>query len=254
MLHGAGDTVCVLQGSKHHHCLGQIESVDGEGRYQVRYAPDINGRVFHESGVEANRLRPADCGDTALEDRFQFEVVFSAKTKGGRTRPLSYAEGVADSGSGAESGSGADSESDGEWSQLACGKCTRADCADSMLICDRCEHGFHMFCLEPRLTAVPKGNWFCAACVKVKQEPKKLFSPTKRSLPEDWADEAKEDAGAQVKESRSGGTKRRRKENMCKSANALTGIIVGSPRSATGKAGTSAKSEAVSRPWLASVR
>lgn len=27
-----------------------------------------------------------------------------------------------------------------------------------------CDHGFHMFCLKPRLTEVPEGQWFCNTC------------------------------------------------------------------------------------------
>jgi hypothetical protein len=33
-----------------------------------------------------------------------------------------------------------------------------------MLLCDGCDHGYHMFCLEPPLVAVPKGDWFCPGC------------------------------------------------------------------------------------------
>ena len=27
-----------------------------------------------------------------------------------------------------------------------------------------CDHGFHMFCLKPRLYTIPEGQWFCNAC------------------------------------------------------------------------------------------
>ena len=34
-----------------------------------------------------------------------------------------------------------------------------------MLLCDRCNCGFHLYCLDPPLTKVPPGEWFCAQCV-----------------------------------------------------------------------------------------
>ena len=39
-----------------------------------------------------------------------------------------------------------------------------------MLLCGDgvtgCDHGFHMRCLKPPLSAMPEGDWFCKACVK----------------------------------------------------------------------------------------
>lgn len=33
-----------------------------------------------------------------------------------------------------------------------------------MLLCDRCDQGYHMYCLEPPLDEVPIEDWFCSAC------------------------------------------------------------------------------------------
>lgn len=33
-----------------------------------------------------------------------------------------------------------------------------------MLLCDGCDHAFHMQCLRPAVRAVPPGDWFCPAC------------------------------------------------------------------------------------------
>jgi hypothetical protein len=35
---------------------------------------------------------------------------------------------------------------------------------DHLLICDKCNNGFHLECLTPKLVAVPKGAWFCPEC------------------------------------------------------------------------------------------
>ncbi|KAH8409818.1 hypothetical protein KR222_009049 [Zaprionus bogoriensis] len=37
---------------------------------------------------------------------------------------------------------------------------------DPMLICDNCNGGTHMYCMRPKLLAVPEGNWYCATCVR----------------------------------------------------------------------------------------
>jgi hypothetical protein len=36
-----------------------------------------------------------------------------------------------------------------------------------MLLCDTCDHAFHMHCLKPRLKVVPKGQWHCSGCRKI---------------------------------------------------------------------------------------
>ena len=37
-----------------------------------------------------------------------------------------------------------------------------------MLLCDRCNCGFHMGCLDPPLSVVPAGDWFCTQCLNEK--------------------------------------------------------------------------------------
>ena len=34
-----------------------------------------------------------------------------------------------------------------------------------MLLCDSCQTGHHMHCLDPPVAAVPAGDWLCPACV-----------------------------------------------------------------------------------------
>jgi hypothetical protein len=50
-------------------------------------------------------------------------------------------------------------------SQLSCSSCLFPDDQASMLLCDFCERGYHMTCLNPPITEVPKGEWACPACV-----------------------------------------------------------------------------------------
>lgn len=54
------------------------------------------------------------------------------------------------------------------WLCLECKKCMTCDQAanaDDLLICDSCDKGFHMDCLEPPLNKLPEGRWICPICV-----------------------------------------------------------------------------------------
>eukprot|EP00964_Phaeocystis_antarctica_P115297 scaffold79275_cov84-Phaeocystis_antarctica.AAC.1 len=35
---------------------------------------------------------------------------------------------------------------------------------NDILLCDACDAGYHMRCLQPPLEVVPPGDWFCAQC------------------------------------------------------------------------------------------
>ncbi|XP_058466238.1 PHD and RING finger domain-containing protein 1 [Malaya genurostris] len=45
-----------------------------------------------------------------------------------------------------------------------CEVCRRPDREDTMLLCDSCNLGYHMECLDPPLTEVPSGSWYCDCC------------------------------------------------------------------------------------------
>ncbi|XP_071716889.1 histone-lysine N-methyltransferase ATXR6-like [Rutidosis leptorrhynchoides] len=45
-----------------------------------------------------------------------------------------------------------------------CEKCGSGQFGSELLLCDRCDRGFHLFCLTPILASVPIGSWFCPSC------------------------------------------------------------------------------------------
>ncbi|KAG1752367.1 PLU-1-like protein-domain-containing protein [Suillus paluster] len=49
--------------------------------------------------------------------------------------------------------------------ELSCEICQKKNQDEKMLLCDGCDCGFHIFCLDPPLTAIPKGQWFCHSCL-----------------------------------------------------------------------------------------
>ena len=62
-----------------------------------------------------------------------------------------------------------------------------------MLLCERCNTGYHTFCLSPQLSSIPKDDWYCSICLKemeneqtnfldglkVLKEPKKMIDNMK---------------------------------------------------------------------------
>jgi zinc finger protein ubi-d4 len=48
----------------------------------------------------------------------------------------------------------------------ACTLCRTSDNDDQLLFCDDCDRGYHMYCLDPPLTAPPEGSWSCQLCVR----------------------------------------------------------------------------------------
>ncbi|NXJ51861.1 PHRF1 protein, partial [Spizaetus tyrannus] len=53
---------------------------------------------------------------------------------------------------------------DGEDDPTFCEVCGRSDHEDRLLLCDGCDAGYHMECLNPPLSEVPVDEWFCPAC------------------------------------------------------------------------------------------
>ena len=50
---------------------------------------------------------------------------------------------------------------------ISCGSGDDSD-GNDILLCDskKCNNAYHLACLEPKLTAVPEGDWFCPTCTQ----------------------------------------------------------------------------------------
>lgn len=46
-----------------------------------------------------------------------------------------------------------------------CEKCGKSDNRESILVCDSCDLGYHMHCVEPRLSQLPDFDWHCSKCL-----------------------------------------------------------------------------------------
>uniref|UniRef100_A0A3B4DMB2 Bromodomain adjacent to zinc finger domain, 2A n=1 Tax=Pygocentrus nattereri TaxID=42514 RepID=A0A3B4DMB2_PYGNA len=49
--------------------------------------------------------------------------------------------------------------------KVTCQMCRKGDNDECLLLCDGCDRGWHMFCLRPKVTEVPEGDWFCPTCI-----------------------------------------------------------------------------------------
>ncbi|KAL4371930.1 hypothetical protein HN51_016974 [Arachis hypogaea] len=47
---------------------------------------------------------------------------------------------------------------------VICEHCSSGDSPAELLLCDKCDRGYHLFCLRPILPSVPKGSWLCPSC------------------------------------------------------------------------------------------
>ncbi|GAV83993.1 PHD domain-containing protein/SET domain-containing protein [Cephalotus follicularis] len=51
-----------------------------------------------------------------------------------------------------------------EYKDLSCQQCGSGDRDDELLLCDKCDKGFHMKCVRPIVVRVPIGKWLCPNC------------------------------------------------------------------------------------------
>lgn len=51
-----------------------------------------------------------------------------------------------------------------------CEQCHSGAHEQLMLLCDRCDRGWHLYCLSPPLSTVPVGNWYCLECLGSESE------------------------------------------------------------------------------------
>lgn len=50
---------------------------------------------------------------------------------------------------------------------MVCEHCKGGHSEDKIILCDKCDKGWHMFCLSPPLENIPNGDWICPSCMSV---------------------------------------------------------------------------------------
>ncbi|KAL0297641.1 UNVERIFIED_CONTAM: Lysine-specific demethylase 5A, partial [Sesamum radiatum] len=51
-----------------------------------------------------------------------------------------------------------------------CEQCRSGLHGEVMLLCDRCNKGWHIYCLSPPLKRIPPGNWYCLECLNSEKD------------------------------------------------------------------------------------
>ncbi|KAI8106581.1 hypothetical protein M9435_001123 [Picochlorum sp. BPE23] len=54
-------------------------------------------------------------------------------------------------------------------SAMVCESCRGGHYEDKIILCDRCDRGWHLFCLTPPMKKVPKGDWVCPICDAIRK-------------------------------------------------------------------------------------
>ncbi|XP_070766322.1 bromodomain adjacent to zinc finger domain protein 2A [Enoplosus armatus] len=101
--------------------------------------------------------------------------------------------------------------------KVTCQVCRKGDNDDCLLLCDGCDRGCHMYCLRPKITQVPEGDWFCPTCV-AQEESESPRSCKKRTRVKKrrYEDDSSEDEMTTTR--RSGGMATRFKETVAPSS------------------------------------
>ncbi|XP_075469998.1 bromodomain adjacent to zinc finger domain protein 1A isoform X2 [Ascaphus truei] len=79
-----------------------------------------------------------------------------------------------------------------------CKLCRKKGDGESMLLCDGCDRGHHIYCVRPKLKFVPDGDWFCQEC-RPKQRSRRL-SPRPRTSIISYLEEEEEEEEEEVAE------------------------------------------------------
>lgn len=125
-------------------------------------------------GEVARLVRPngkiSECAKHVLcqlyrEHLYKYEEYQSKKCK--RERDQSGSGEKKGSQKRKKSGSGSERVKDEviEEADQICEQCKSGLHGEVMLLCDRCDKGWHLYCLTPPLESVPAGNWYCLECV-----------------------------------------------------------------------------------------
>ncbi|KAJ3576562.1 hypothetical protein NP233_g354 [Leucocoprinus birnbaumii] len=77
------------------------------------------------------------------------------------------------------------------------------------LECDKCDAPWHLECLNPPLSAVPDGEWFCPQCIDDPGAPVGLWRDTKSNRKRQRADSPMDDARVEERSSKSGPKKKK---------------------------------------------
>ncbi|SCZ97679.1 BZ3500_MvSof-1268-A1-R1_Chr4-3g07364 [Microbotryum saponariae] len=129
----------------------------------------VNG-VAAEEVPATNGANPAEgsVADSVIASASEmFNAVMQETTAAAQAQGKASAENGSDVKMGGPSSSESPKKkaSENETPGEACEICSKHKEPDRIVLCDGCDHGFHLDCLSPPLAEVPKSQFFCEACL-----------------------------------------------------------------------------------------
>lgn len=105
--------------------------------------------------------------DTDEEQRLEEEMIAQELKEQRAEEELEdeYEESESDEG---EERDTVDDAVDDAFTDVKCTVCESGENEDELLLCDRCDKGFHTGCLN--IPAIPPGDWYCPKCTRVRKE------------------------------------------------------------------------------------
>uniref|UniRef100_A0A3Q2TIN0 Bromodomain adjacent to zinc finger domain, 2A n=1 Tax=Fundulus heteroclitus TaxID=8078 RepID=A0A3Q2TIN0_FUNHE len=104
--------------------------------------------------------------------------------------------------------------------KVTCQVCRKGDNDECLLLCDGCDRGCHMYCLKPKITQIPEGDWFCPTCVpKMEGESPGSSKKRTRTKKRRYEEDSSED---ETTRRRSAGMATRHKETPAPSSSTRT--------------------------------
>ena len=64
--------------------------------------------------------------------------------------------------------------------RVFCSGCAANKDEELVLLCDGCNLGMHTYCLDPPLTDIPDGPWFCEGCADAIAAARKACPPSRK--------------------------------------------------------------------------
>ncbi|CAG4977879.1 unnamed protein product [Colias eurytheme] len=65
-------------------------------------------------------------------------------------------------------------DEDATCKECGCYTCAGKESPEEIILCDECNYGFHMKCLDPPLTKLPEEDWYCPSC---KRDTNEVIAP-----------------------------------------------------------------------------
>lgn len=93
---------------------------------------------------------------------------------------------------------------------IRCRKCRKKGGDEYLLLCDRCDNGYHTYCLDPPLLEIPDADWFCNYCQPASPVKLRRVSSVRRKAADEDSDDDSRDTD---EESSDNDVARRRQTN-----------------------------------------